>query len=93
MYQPIVSNKTTYLSTSYIIQNNVFINLLYKKFSLMVKFGPMVFYLFGHVVKCSVLEFFIYSVLWIWSSNPDRNLLNTLTATHTMYVTDKVLRL
>ena len=47
--------------------------VLYPKFGIIVKFGPMVFFLFGRTVKFSVLWFFIYAVLWSWSSGPARN--------------------
>ena len=36
----------------------------------MVKFGPLVFYLFGPPVINLVLRFSIYSVLWIRSNVP-----------------------
>ena len=42
-------------------------------FGLVVKFGPLVFYLFGPSVKNLVIQFSIYSVLRIWSTVPARS--------------------
>ena len=41
---------------------------VYLLFRLMVKFGPSVFYLFSPSVEYSVLQFSIYSVIWIRST-------------------------
>ena len=63
-----INKTTTYLSTSCMLQSNP-INILYQKFGLMIKLGLIVFNLFDHKVKYSVL-FFIYTVLWIRSTDP-----------------------
>ena len=64
LYVCVSCKKAAY--TGFVIPSRYYTSLL---FGLMVKFGPSVFYLFGPSIINLVLQFYIYSVLRIWSTS------------------------